>query len=120
VLGSHVAFLLALPAPALVASLTFAVFFKVLPPVSLSWRHIWLASVLCGVVWVIGAEILALYGAYMGKHGSTYGALGAVLVVMLWMNVVSQMLFIGAEICKAVYSAEQDPACVLAAGSRAQ
>lgn len=110
VLGGHVSFLLALPAPALVASLTFALFFKFLPPVSLSWRHLWLASVLCGVVWLIGAEILTLYGAYLGKQGGAYGALGAVLVVMLWMNVMSQMLFIGAELCKAVYSAEQAPA----------
>jgi membrane protein len=107
--GSQVAFLLALPAPVLIATSTFALFFKVLPPVTLSWRHVWLASVICGVAWVIGAEALALYGAFVGRSVGPYGALGAVLVVMLWMNLISQMLFIGAELCKAVYSTEKDP-----------
>jgi membrane protein len=116
VFGGHVAFLLALPAPLLVASLTFALFFKFLPPVCLSWRHVWLASAICGAVWVIGAEFLTLYGALLGKRGGAYGALGAVLVVMLWTNVVCQMLFIGAELCKAIYSAERRPADALTAG----
>lgn len=117
VLGGQMAFLLAFPAPAIAASLTFAVFFKFLPPVKLSWRHIWLASVLCGAVWLIGAEILTLYGAFVAKNRGAYGALGAVLVVMLWMNIVSQTLFIGAELCKEVYSAEKNPAAAHAAGS---
>ena len=109
VFGSQVGFLLALPVPMLIASLTFGVFFKFLPPVSLSWRHVWLASAMCGAVWVIGAEILTLYGALFGRHGGAYGALGAVLVVMLWTNVVSQMLFLGAEVCKMVYLGERNP-----------
>ena len=57
------------------------------------------AAVLCGAVWVIGAEILVLYGTF-GSGLGAYGALGGVLVIMLWMNVVSQMLFFGAELCK--------------------
>jgi membrane protein len=119
-LGTQVAFLLALPAPVLIASATFALFFKVLPPVSLAWRHVWLASVICGVAWVIGAEALTLYGSFLGKHGTPYGALGAVLVVMLWMNLISQMLFIGAELCKTVYLRQQNPADTHSAGSGAR
>ncbi len=80
----------------------FALLFKVLPPVKLRWRDVRLATVLCTVGWLLGAEILTLYFARFGTGLNTYGALGGVLIVMLWMKVVSQMLFFGAELCKVV------------------
>ncbi len=78
----------------------FAALFKVLPPAKLRWRDVRLATVLCTVGWLAGAEVLTLYFARFGSNLSTYGALGGVLIVMLWMKVVSQMLFFGAELCK--------------------
>jgi uncharacterized BrkB/YihY/UPF0761 family membrane protein len=56
----------------------------------------------------LGAEVLTLYGAVFAPTGSAYGALGAVLVVMLWINIVSQMLFFGAELSKVVFQSHQD------------
>jgi membrane protein len=91
---------LALPVPLILATLTFALLFRFLPPVSLTWNHVWLASVLCGLAWIVGADLLALYASF--GESSPYGAIGAVLAVMLWMNVMSQVLFYGAEVCKVV------------------
>ena len=93
--------LLALATPLAVFTLTFALLFKFLPPVRLPWRHVWLASVLCAAAWIIAAEILALYGARFGTF-SAYGVIGGLLAIMLWMNLVSQVLFYGAELCKVV------------------
>ena len=84
----------------------FAFLFRFLPPVRLGWRHVWLAAALCAGVWIIAAEVLALYGAYFGRS-SAFGAIGGVLAIMLWMNLVSQLLFYGAELCKVVV--ENDP-----------
>jgi len=92
--------LLALPVPLILATLTFALLFRFLPPVPLTWRHVRLASVLCGVAWIVGADLLALYVSF--GESSPYGAIGAVLAVMLWMNFMSQVLFYGAEVCKVV------------------
>jgi membrane protein len=94
---------LAVSAPLIIAPLMFALLLKHLPPVRLRWRHVWLASVLCGAAWLLGAEILALYSRYLASSLSAYGALGALLVIMLWMNIVSQVLFFGAELCKVVF-----------------
>lgn len=101
--------------PMMVAVLTvpsmFALLFKVLPPVRLGLKHVWLASALCAAAWLLGAEILAFYGSYLGKNLGTYGALGGILVLMLWMKIMSQVLFLGAELCKVVYTTapiEQD------------
>jgi membrane protein len=91
---------LALPVPLILATLTFALLFRFLPPVPLTWRHVRLASVLCGVAWIVGADLLALYVSF--GESSPYGAIGAVLAVMLWMNFMSQVLFYGAEVCRVV------------------
>lgn len=92
--------LFALPLPLALATLTFALLFKFLPPVRLPWRDVWLAAVLCGVAWVIGADLLALYASF--GDNSTYGAIGGLLAVMVWMKFVSIVLFYGAEVCKVV------------------
>jgi uncharacterized BrkB/YihY/UPF0761 family membrane protein len=51
---------------------------------------------------VVAAEFLALYGVFFGSSHSAYGVVGGVLAVMLVMNIVSQVLFFGAELCKVV------------------
>jgi membrane protein len=95
-----IGFLLALPVPLVLATTTFALLFKYLPPVPLAWRQVWLAAVLCGIAWIIGADLLALYASF--GDNSAYGAIGGLLVVMVWMKFVSKVLFYGAELCKVV------------------
>lgn len=93
----------------IIATITFACLFRVLPPVSIRWRHVWLAALLCAVSWVVASELLALYGLFFGSSRSAYGALGALLAVMLWMNIVSKVLFFGAELCKVVVANDGSP-----------
>jgi len=90
----------------LMVPLVFALLLKVLPPVHLQLRHIWLAAMLCAAAWLIGVELLGFFGSYFSTKLGTYGALGSVLVLMLWMKVMSQVLFFGAELCKVVYITE--------------
>lgn len=103
-LSQPAAWLLAIPGPLVFAPLTFALLFRFVPPVALGWRDVWLATVLCTLAWIVGAEILASYGAHFGRNLGAYGALGGLLLVMLWINTISQMLFFGAELCKVVAS----------------
>jgi membrane protein len=95
--------LAALAATLLALFCVFALLFSVLPPVRLRFRHVWLASLLCAAGWLLGSEVLALYGGYFSKNIGAYGALAGVLVLMLWMKFMSQALFFGAEICRVVH-----------------
>jgi membrane protein len=99
-LADSAAWALALSSPLLVVAVTFAFLFKFLPPVPVKWRHVLLPAVLCAVAWYIASEVIALYGVFFGNDVNAYGALGGLLVIMVWMNVVSQLLFFGAELCK--------------------
>jgi membrane protein len=93
----------------IIATITFACLFRVLPPIAIRWRHVWLAALLCAVSWVVASELLALYGVFFGNSRNAYGALGALLAVMLWMNIVSKVLFFGAELCKVVVANDGSP-----------
>jgi len=88
-----------------VFTLTFALLFKFLPPVHLRWRHVWLAAALCATAWIVSTELLALYGAYFGSV-TVPGVVGALLAITVWLNLVSQVVFYGAELCKVAASRE--------------
>jgi len=101
-LGEPVAMFFAAAVLLTLAPLTFALLFRYLPPIRMEWRHVWLAAALCGGAWLIGFELFTLFGVGFGRRFGAYGALGGVLIAMVWMNVIAQMLFIGAELCKVV------------------
>ena len=90
--------------PIIIVAVTFALLFLALPPVRLRWRHIWLATALSTAGWIISAEALVFFGGLLGQSKSAPGAFGGLLALMLWMNVVCQLLFYGAELCKVVYT----------------
>jgi membrane protein len=95
--------LLGVPTSFLFALLTFAFLFKFLPPVRIRWRNVLMPASLCAGAWIIVTELLVLYGVFAGNWLGAYGAIGGLLVLMLWMNLVSQVLFYGAELCKVVF-----------------
>jgi membrane protein len=106
------AWLLALPGSVIIVWVTFALLLKYLPPVRLRWRHVWLAAALCTTAWAIGAEMLVLIGAMVRNQPTAYGAMGGLLAALLWANVVSQLLFYGAELCKVVWARDEAPSFV--------
>jgi membrane protein len=102
--GGAVGWVLALSTTLVFVPVTFGLLFKFLPPVRLPWSNVLLATALCSIAWLIGAEVLTLYVVRFGGSKSTYGALGGALIIMLWMKIMSQVLFFGAELCKVVSS----------------
>lgn len=98
--GRTAAWLLAALSPGLIAFTVFALLFRFVPPVRQPRRAVFLASGLCAGAWVLGGELMGLYVTHFGANLGAYGVIGAILLLMLWMNVVTQVLFFGAELCK--------------------
>lgn len=99
-INSFVGWVLAGLSPLTIAVVTYAMLFKFLPPVHLRWRDVLPSAVLCAVAWMVAGTVLTLYGAFFGNNVSASGAIGGLLVIMLWMNLVCQLIFFGAELCK--------------------
>jgi membrane protein len=57
---------------------------------------VWFGALLTAVLFVIGKYLL---GVYLGKSavGSSYGAAGSLIMILLWVYYSAQILFFGAE-----------------------
>lgn len=79
-----------------VVTLVFAMIFKVLPDVKITWHDTWIGAIITAVLFVIGKFAL---GFYFGKSdpGSVYGVAGSVILIMLWVNYACLIVFFGAE-----------------------
>lgn len=79
-----------------VISLLFAFMFKILPDAKIQWKHVWLGSLITGLLFTIGKTALAFY---IGKANpdSVYGAAGSVILILLWVSYSSMIVFFGAE-----------------------
>ena len=78
-----------------IITLLFALIFKVLPDVIISWRDVWIGASVTALLFTIGKVLL---GAYLGRSsvGSAYGAAGSFVVVLLWVYYSTQILLFGA------------------------
>lgn len=74
----------------------FAAIFRILPELKIAWRDVWLGAVLTSVLFVLGKFGL---GLYLGKaaFGSSYGAAGSLVILLVWVYWSAQILFLGAE-----------------------
>jgi membrane protein len=70
--------------------------FKVLPDAVISWRDVWLGSLVTAGLLVLGKELLALFLA-RNAFASMYGTAGSFLLLLLWVYYSAQVLFLGAE-----------------------
>jgi membrane protein len=82
----------------LVAAL-FATLYKIVPDVSLNWSDVALGAMITSLLFMLGKYLIGLYFAN-AKLGSTYGAAGSPVVLLLWMYYSSQLFFWGAEFSK--------------------
>jgi membrane protein len=75
----------------------FALIYKFLPDASIRWRNIWIGAVTTSVLFLIGRYLISFY---LGNTNITslYGAAGSVILLVVWINYSSWILFLGAEV----------------------
>jgi membrane protein len=94
------AYLWEIAASILVTGLLFALMLKYLPDTRVPWTHVWLGAYFTAILFTIGK---LLFGWYLsrGTVGSTYGAAGSVIVVLLWAYYSALIFLLGAEFTRA-------------------
>jgi membrane protein len=77
-------------------TLLFALIFKFIPDIEISWRSVWLGAFITAVLFTVGKQLI---GLYLGRSdiGNTFGAAGSLALIMIWVYYSSQILFLGAE-----------------------
>src|SRR3954467_5995475 len=81
-------------------SAVFAAIYKFLPDKPIAWRDVAVGSVATAILFTIGKSLI---GLYIGSSGvaSSYGAAGALLILLLWVYYSAQIFWVGAEYTRA-------------------
>lgn len=87
-----------LPVAGMLMMFLWACLYYFLPDVEQRFRFITPGSVVGVVLWLIASWGFSIYVANFGSYEVTYGALGGVVVMLLWMWISSQVVLLGAEI----------------------
>jgi membrane protein len=80
----------------LVITILFGVIFKVLPDVKIGWKDVRSGALFTAVLFMVGRFVIGLYISTTGT-GSTYGAAGSLIVILVWVYYTAAILYFGAE-----------------------
>jgi membrane protein len=83
----------------------FAMIFKVLPQTRMAWSDVWIGAALTTLLFEFGRWLIGLYIG-QAAPGSTFGAAGSFVVLLIWLYYSSVILLFGAEFTY-VYATEQ-------------
>jgi membrane protein len=79
-----------------ITTLLFALIYKFLPDAIIRWRDVGIGAFITALLFVIGKYLIAFYIA-KSNPGSAFGAAGSAIVLLLWVNYSSLIIFFGAE-----------------------
>lgn len=78
----------------------FALLFRYLPDARLQWRRAVWGGVVTAILFTLGKWVIGFYLA-RGNVGGAYGAVGSVVVLLVWVYYSSAIFFFGAEVVQA-------------------
>jgi membrane protein len=62
------------------------------------WHWVSWGAVIATVLWLVGSFVFSIYTANFASYNETYGSLGAVVVLMLWLLLTAYAIIAGAEL----------------------
>ena len=84
----------------------FAIIFRVLPDAKIRWRNTWVGATVTAILFTIGKFIINIVLQH-DPMADTYGAAGALVMILVWVYYTSIIFLFGAEFTQ-VYSRHHD------------
>ncbi|WP_344828070.1 YihY/virulence factor BrkB family protein [Rurimicrobium arvi] len=82
-----------------ISTLIFATIFRVLPDARIRWRDVMAGAITTAILFLIGKFAISVYIS-QAKIGSTFGAAGSLVVLLVWVYYSSVILYLGAAFTK--------------------
>ena len=86
------------PIAIVIILLAVGIIYRVAPNARLSFKRVLPGTVLFAAVWLIATELFGIYLAHSNSYQSTYGTLGAVVILLVWFYLTAFILIVGAEL----------------------
>jgi membrane protein len=92
----YIAFIFDIVVSISIITVLFALLFKYLPDARIKWKTVWVGALITSILFVFGKFLMGLYFGE-ANPGSTYGAAGTIVLILLWVSYSCLILFFGAE-----------------------
>lgn len=76
----------------------FSLIYWLVPNLKLQYRSVILGSVLVTIGWIVTSLGFSFYVGNYGSYSNTYGSIGAIIVLMMWLYLSGIILMIGGQI----------------------
>jgi membrane protein len=86
------------PVVIVLVAIAVAILYRYGPNVAVSLRWTMIGGFGFAILWLLATVVFALYVANFANYSNTYGALGGVVVLMLWFYLTALLLLVGAEL----------------------
>ncbi len=84
--------------PGFLIVMAMAFIYWAAPNAALPFRLYTPGAVLFTSAWLVMTYLLGLYVGNLGSYNATYGALGGVVVLLLWLYLTGFLILLGAEV----------------------
>jgi membrane protein len=84
----------------IITTLIFGVVFKVLPDAKIKWKDVLAGAIATAILFMLGKFGISFYIS-KSNVGSTYGAAGSLVILLVWVYYSAIILYFGAEFTKA-------------------
>src|SRR5919204_292210 len=74
----------------------------------LPWGWLTPGTVLFALGWLAASTLFVIYVSWAGAYAATYGALGGVIVLLLWLELSALALLLGAELTAMLHGCEDE------------
>ncbi len=79
-----------------VIAILFAMIYKFLPDVVISWKDVWIGAAVTALLFTGGKYLIGIYLGHTAT-ASAFGAAGSLVVLLFWVYYSSLIVFLGAE-----------------------
>ncbi|MGJ3246450.1 MAG: YihY/virulence factor BrkB family protein [Elainellaceae cyanobacterium] len=79
----------------LLLALVIMILFKILPATRVAWGDVWLGALITTALLVGLQQLVSNSVIHIGSHFQSYGVVGGVMVLMLWLYLTCQLFFWG-------------------------
>jgi len=81
----------------LILALALGILFKILPATAIAWKDVWLGALLTASLLILLQQLVSSSVISVGSHFLSYGVVGSVMILMLWIFLACQIFFMGCE-----------------------
>ncbi|MFC1656235.1 YihY/virulence factor BrkB family protein [Patescibacteria group bacterium] len=83
----------------LLITLIFAMVYRFVPDVRITWKEVWVGAAFTTTLFMLGNMLIGLYMRNLSIE-SVYGAAGSIIIILFWLYYCAQIFLIGAEFTK--------------------